>query len=167
MRKKIAGLLLAGAIALSGCEQMGGNITKTEDLDNELCKVIYGALWDLHKNIEAVINAYGYDEYEYQYDINYRNYHENKCTKYNLGELPLKYEGDQLMKIMGNCGSCIHWHEEKQRVGGVIDVQGKRVGACKRYPPVIVPQLKTFLSPRTGAAEVCGEYTAEVGLNGR
>ena len=72
---------MAGAIAFSGCEQMGDNITKTEDLDKELCKVIYGALWDLHKNIEVVINAYGYDEYEYQYDINYRNYHENECTK--------------------------------------------------------------------------------------
>ena len=103
MRKKIVGMFLAGAIALSGCEQAINNqqqrlvdgVMRTEDLDKELCKVIHGALWDLHDNIEAVINAYGYDEYEYQYDINYTNYNENDCTKYNLGELPPKYKGEQ------------------------------------------------------------------------
>ena len=103
MRKKIAGMFLAGAIALSGCEQVLDNqqqrlvdgVVKTEDLDKEICIVIYNALWDTHDNAALLIDKYGYDEYEYQYDINYTNYHENGCTKYSLGELPPKYEGDQ------------------------------------------------------------------------
>ena len=70
------------------------------------------------------------------------------------------------MKIMGNCQTCLHWHEEVQRVGGVVDVRGKRVGACKRYPPQIIPEMRSFISPRTAATDVCGEYSAEVTLNG-
>ena len=72
------------------------------------------------------------------------------------------------MKIMGRCQTCIHWHEEKQHVGGVVAIKGDRakVGVCKRYPPQIVPEMRGFMNPRTAATDVCGEYSAEVTLNG-
>ena len=70
------------------------------------------------------------------------------------------------MKIMGNCKTCLHWHKEIPRIGGVVDIKGGKVGVCKRYPPQIVPEMRSFVNPRTAATDVCGEYSAEVTLNG-
>ena len=67
--------------------------------------------------------------------------------------------------MVGNCGSCRFWKVSLE-TGAQLkrNTNGKlmRLGTCKRYPPVIIPQMKSISCPATEFSDWCGEYSPNV-----
>ena len=62
--------------------------------------------------------------------------------------------------LLTECRTCKYWIEDIT----AIPTTGRRIGLCKRYPPVIIvtPPNVQPMRPVTEISDTCGEYVGKL-----